>query len=94
MTKAKFPLAFRLFPQNLLNDKSGAWETAKQGDLLVQAVACPEDMPKCTAEDGGRMQAKGVAMAVMDEAEMEQRIPIHTGEVAVSAIVYVTYRIY
>ena len=64
VTKARFPLAFRMFPKNVIKDKMDAWQAAKQGDLLVQAVVCPEDMPKCTMEDGGQMGARGVAKLI------------------------------
>ena len=64
VTKTKFPFKFRMFTKNLLKDKAEAWEVAKQGDLLVQAVVCPEDVPLCKPGDGASMQAKGVAKLI------------------------------
>lgn len=62
--KANFPLSFRVFTRNIAKNKLEAWEVARQGDLFVQAVVCPEDVPKCAARDGEPMQAKGVAKLI------------------------------
>ena len=61
VTKASFPISFRMFLKNILTEKKADWQTAKEGDLLVQAVVCPEDMPRC---ETGSLQAKGVATLI------------------------------
>ena len=65
---ARFPLAFRLFPKNLLPDQQDVWNNLQNseggvGDLLVQALVCSEDNPKCT-ETESRMKSQGVAKLI------------------------------
>lgn len=65
---ARFPLAFGLFPKNLLPDQQDVWNNLQNseggvGDLLVQALVCSEDNPKCT-ETESRMKSQGVAKLI------------------------------
>lgn len=75
---ARFPLAFRMFPKNLVKTSSSGgdnqkqqkqtpldWNSmdASQEDLLVQVLVCPENNPKCT-ESESRMKSQAVAKLI------------------------------
>ena len=75
---ARFPLAFRMFPKNLLEDQKEAWNnliaegaSSQGGDLLVKVLVCPEDNPKCT-EFESRMQSQGVAKLIRNLPGQQQ----------------------
>ncbi|CAB9504833.1 expressed unknown protein [Seminavis robusta] len=65
VSKARFPLAFRLYPKNILANQQATWneKTSQGGDVLVKAWLCPEENPKCS-ETESRMQAAGVAKLI------------------------------
>jgi len=60
---ARFPLAFRMFPKNILPGQQEATNKAMEGDLLIQVLVCPEDNPKCTQVES-RMQSQAVAKLI------------------------------
>ena len=64
VSQARFPFSFRMFPQNLLPDKVDQWnQQSRKDDILVQALICPEEIPKCQ-EAESRLQAQGVAKLI------------------------------
>ena len=67
---SRFPLAFRLFPRNILPDQLETWNKlltmsndGEGGDLLVQVLVCPEDNTSCS-EPESRMRSQGVAKLI------------------------------